>query len=69
MRLKYRYEYRINKKGAECFRSRSLEEIKRSWSSLIPKGLYIPCRVGARDICQMECHMKTGAYGDKEMER
>ena len=26
--MKYAYEYRINKKGCECYRSRSLEEIK-----------------------------------------
>lgn len=28
MRTYYKYEYRINKKGAECYRTRNLEEAK-----------------------------------------
>ena len=37
MRLKYRFEYRINKKGAECFRSDSLEETKAKLEQLNSK--------------------------------
>ena len=35
--LKYISEYRINKKGAECFRSRSLEETKTKLEELRTK--------------------------------
>lgn len=32
--MKYRYEYRINKKGRECFRTESLEECKAKLEQL-----------------------------------
>lgn len=35
--MKYVYEYRINKKGAECFRSRSFEAIKERLEELRAK--------------------------------
>lgn len=34
---KYRSEYRINKKGAECFRSGSYEETRRKYEELSAK--------------------------------
>lgn len=37
MRLTYKNEYRINKKGSECFRSRSLEETKEKLDQLNAK--------------------------------
>lgn len=37
MKLKYRFEYRINKKGAECFRSDSLEQTKAKLEELSSK--------------------------------
>ena len=40
--IKYRYEYRINKKGAECFRTEFLEEAREKLKELESKrpGVY-----------------------------
>ena len=40
--MKYKYEYRINKKGAECFRTERLEEAKSKLAELSAKrpGIY-----------------------------
>lgn len=43
----YRSEYRINKKGAECFRSSSYEECRKKFAELSVKrpGIYsMQCR-------------------------
>ncbi len=40
--IKHAYEYRINKKGSECFRSRSLEETRKKLAGMSEKrpGIY-----------------------------
>ena len=40
--MKYRYEYRINKKGAECFRTDDIEKAKEKLKALSEKrpGVY-----------------------------
>ena len=43
MRLKTETEYRINKKGAECYRTRDWDDLKQRLNALIAKN---PARAG-----------------------
>ena len=56
---KYIYEYRINKKGAECFRSRSREEAKAKFEELRTKKPNVNYEMQSR-------HARLDRYGVAE---
>lgn len=54
--VKYRHEYRINKKGAECYRTDSYEDAKRKLEELNSR----------RPVYTMQSRMmRYGGYIDK----
>ena len=66
--IKYVYEYRINKKSTECFRTRSLEQARRKLTELNQKrpGIYSmqirSCRVNKLGILEQTWNGKP-AWG------
>ena len=67
--IKHVYEYRINKKGAECFRSDNLERAKEKLSELKakkPNGVYAmqsrSCRVDRFGVKERD-YMGRPAWG------
>jgi hypothetical protein len=55
-RTQYLYEYRINKKGAECFRSRDLEATRQKLKELSEK------RPGIYTMQSRHCRYEDGCY-------
>lgn len=55
--IKCRYEYRINKKGAECFRSSSFESTRSKLEELKSKGRAEIYTMQARSV-------RLDKYGD-----